>query len=124
MKILRVKKKKEFSRVLRAGKRAHAESLTIIFLPSDRTRFAVCFGKKYGKTPAQVILRWHLQRNIPVIPRTVHKERMAENMDIRDFTLTGQEMEAIGTMDIGHSEIIDHHSFCTARQLNSLKIHP
>ena len=50
MKILRVKKKKEFSRVLRAGKRAHAESLTIIFLPSDRTRFAVCVGKKYGKS--------------------------------------------------------------------------
>ena len=50
MKILRVKKKKEFSRALRAGKRAHAESLTIIFLPSDRTRFAVCVGKKYGKS--------------------------------------------------------------------------
>lgn len=87
-------------------------------------KILVRIGKKYGKTPAQVILRWHLQRNIPVIPRTVHKERMAENMDIRDFTLTGQEMEAIGTMDIGHSEIIDHHSFCTARQLNGLKIHP
>lgn len=50
MKILRVKKKKEFSRALRVGKRAHAESLTIIFLPSDRTRFAVCVGKKYGKS--------------------------------------------------------------------------
>ena len=50
MKILRIKKKKEFSKILRAGKRAHAESLTIVFLPSDRLKFAVCVGKKYGKS--------------------------------------------------------------------------
>ena len=50
MKILRVKKKKDFSKVLRAGKRAHAESLTIVWIPSDRTKFAVCVGKKYGKS--------------------------------------------------------------------------
>lgn len=50
MKILRVKKKKDFSRVLRAGKRAHSESLTIVWIPSDRTKFAVCVGKKYGKS--------------------------------------------------------------------------
>ena len=50
MKILRVKKKKDFSKVLRAGKRAHAESLTIVWIPGDRTKFAVCVGKKYGKS--------------------------------------------------------------------------
>ena len=46
-----------------------------------------------------------------------------ENGDIFDFALTEKEMESIAGMDIGHSEIIDHHSFCTARQLNSVKIH-
>lgn len=69
------------------------------------------------------MLRWHLQRNIPAIPKTVHKERMAENLDVFDFELTEKEMGSIAGMDIGHSEIIDHHCFCTARQLNSVKIH-
>ena len=78
---------------------------------------------RHGKTTAQVILRWHLQRNIPAIPKTVQRERMIENLNVFDFELTGKEMESIAGMDIGHSEIIDHHSFCTARQLNSVKIH-
>ena len=78
---------------------------------------------RHGKTTAQVILRWHLQRNIPGIPKTVHRERMIENLNVFDFELTGKEMESIAGMDIGHSEIIDHHCFSTARQLNSVKIH-
>ena len=78
---------------------------------------------RHGKTTAQVMLRWHLQRDVPAIPKTVHRERMAENLDVFDFELTEKEMESIAGMDIGHSEIIDHHSFCTARQLNSVKIH-
>ena len=78
---------------------------------------------RHGKTTAQVILRWHLQRKIPVIPKTVHQERMIENLNVFDFELTGKEMESIAGMDIGHSEIIDHHCFSTARQLNSVKIH-
>ena len=78
---------------------------------------------RHGKTTAQVILRWHLQRNIPAIPKTVHRERMIENLNVFDFELTGKEMESIAGMDIGHSEIIDHHCFSTARQLNSVKIH-
>lgn len=77
----------------------------------------------HGKTTAQVILRWHLQRNISAIPKTVHRERMIENLNVFDFELTGKEMESIAGMDIGHSEIIDHHCFSTARQLNSVKIH-
>lgn len=78
---------------------------------------------RHGKTTAQVILRWHLQRNISAIPKTVHRERMIENLNVFDFELTGKEMESIAGMDIGHSEIIDHHCFSTARQLNSVKIH-
>ncbi len=80
-------------------------------------------AQKHGKTTAQVILRWHFQRGIVTIPRTIRKERMAENLDIWDFSLTEKEMAAIAGMDIGHSEIIDHRCFVTARQLNSVKIH-
>lgn len=80
-------------------------------------------ASRHGKTTAQVILRWHLQRGLPTIPKTVHQERMIENLDVFDFELSEKELESIAGMDIGHSEIIDHHSFCTARQLNSVKIH-
>ena len=78
---------------------------------------------KHERTVAQVILRWHIQKGVIIIPKTVHKERMVENMNIWDFELTEPEMQSIATMDIGHSEIIDHHCWCTAKQLNGLKIH-
>lgn len=78
---------------------------------------------KHERTVAQVILRWHIQRGVIIIPKTVRKERMVENMNIWDFELTEPEMQSIATMDIGHSEIIDHHCWCTAKQLNGLKIH-
>ena len=80
-------------------------------------------AKKHGKTTAQVILRWHYQRGVATIPKTVRRERMLENLSIFDFTLTDKEMASIAAMDIGHSEIIDHRCYCTARQLNSIKIH-
>ena len=80
-------------------------------------------ASRHGKTTAQVILRCRLQRDLPTIPKTVHQERMIENLDVFDFELSEKELESIAGMDIGHSEIIDHHSFCTARQLNSVKIH-
>lgn len=80
-------------------------------------------AQKHGKTTAQVILRWHCQRGVPAIPKTVHRERMAENLDIFQFALTEKEMEAVAALDLGHSEIIDHRCFYTARQLNSVKIH-
>lgn len=50
MKFLRVKKKKEFTKILKSGKRAHAETLTIVYFPSDRPKSAVCVGKKFGKS--------------------------------------------------------------------------
>lgn len=80
-------------------------------------------AKKHSKSTAQVILRWHYQRGVSAIPKTVHKDRMEENLNIFDFALTDREMESIAAMDIGHSEIIDHRCYCTARQLNSVKIH-
>lgn len=80
-------------------------------------------GKKYGKTVAQVILRWHIQRDVVVIPKSVHKNRIEENMAIWDFELSADDMEAISKMDLGHSEIIDHSSASSAKWLNSYKIH-
>lgn len=78
---------------------------------------------KYGKSVAQVILRWQIQQGIVVIPKTVHKERMQENIDIWDFELSNQDMKTISGMDIGYSEIINHRSACTAKWLNGWKIH-
>lgn len=83
----------------------------------------VKIAEKYDKSTAQVILRWHYQRGVATIPKTIHKDRMVKNLDIFDFALTEREMGAIQEMDIGHSEIIDHRCYYTARQLNSIKIH-
>lgn len=80
-------------------------------------------GDRYGKTPAQVALRWNTQRGVVVIPKSTHKERMEENLNIWDFTLTNDEMDAISALDLGHSKIIDHGSAQTAKWLNSWKIH-
>ena len=80
-------------------------------------------GTKYGKTAAQVALKWNAQRGVVIIPKSVHKVRMEENLNIWDFRLSDEDMEAIGTLDLGHSEIIDHSAADTAKFLNGWKIH-
>ncbi|MBE6699902.1 MAG: aldo/keto reductase [Ruminococcaceae bacterium] len=65
-------------------------------------------GKKYGKTPAQVMLRWHIQRGIVVIPKSTHIERMEENFNIFDFELTAEDMEAIASLDKNQSSFFSH----------------
>ena len=80
-------------------------------------------AKKHNKSVAQVILRWHIQRGVVIIPKSVHKERIEENIDIYDFELSAEDMAAITAMDLGHSEIIDHYSAAAAKWLNSFKIH-
>ena len=80
-------------------------------------------GKKYGKTAAQVALRWNTQRGVVIIPKSTHKERMEENLAIWDFQLSEADMAAIAALDLGHSEIIDHFSAETAKFLNGWKIH-
>lgn len=77
----------------------------------------------HNKTTAQVILRWNTQRGVIIIPKSVHMNRMEENFKIWDFSLTEEEMNEISTLDIGHSEIIDHSSASTAKWLNTWKIH-
>lgn len=78
---------------------------------------------KYGKSVAQVVLRWNIQRGVVVIPKSVHKERMVENLDVWDFALSEEDMTAIDKLNQGKSIVIDHHSADTVRGLNGLKIH-
>ena len=80
-------------------------------------------GQKYGKTAAQVALRWNTQRGVIVIPKSTHQERMVENLNIWDFSLSDGDMSAIAALDLGHSEIIDHSLAETAKFLNGWKIH-
>lgn len=73
-----------------------------------RNEVLVSIAEKHGKTVAQVILRWLTQRNIIVIPKSVRKERMADNFDIFSFDLTRKEMDAIRQLDTGTSLFFDH----------------
>lgn len=66
-------------------------------------------GSKYGKSVAQVALRWLLQRGVIIIPKSVHVERMKQNLDIFDFTLSDADMAEIARLDTGHSLFFDHH---------------
>lgn len=61
----------------------------------------VAIGKNYQKTPAQVILRWHIQRGEVIIPKSVHAERIRENSDIFDFSLTDEEMDLVASLETG-----------------------
>lgn len=65
-------------------------------------------GDKYGKTVAQVILRWHLQRGIVVIPKSTHLERMKENFNIFDFELAQEDMDVISKLDKNESSFFSH----------------
>ncbi|WP_371318285.1 aldo/keto reductase [Segatella hominis] len=56
-------------------------------------------GEKYGKTAAQVALRWLLQSDVIIIPKTVHKERMQENLNLFDFELDAEDMQKIAVLD-------------------------
>lgn len=58
-----------------------------------------CLAKKYEKTPAQLIIRWNIERNVIVIPKSVHRERIFQNLDVFDFTLTREDMEAIESLN-------------------------
>ena len=65
-------------------------------------------GKKYGKTTAQVVLRWHIQRGIIIIPKSTHKDRMIENINIFDFALSDDDMKLIQAMDTATSAFFSH----------------
>ena len=65
-------------------------------------------GAKYGKTSAQVMLRWHIQRGVVVIPKSTHAERMVENINVFDFELTTDEMSRIAALDTAESSFFSH----------------
>lgn len=81
-------------------------------------------AETHGKTIGQVILRWNVQRGVVVIPKSVHKERIEENFDIWDFTLTGEEMETISSLDMGYQGTAVKHfdpefvRMCTGRKIH------
>ena len=95
-----------------------AEGKHGIFTDTELT----AIGKKYGKTAAQVVLRWNVQRGVSVLPKSVHVDRMEQNFDIWDFTLTDDDMAVISAKDKGHSEIVDHSSAEFVKFINGLKV--
>lgn len=96
-----------------------AEGKHGIFTDPDLT----AIGEKYGKSAAQTVLRWNVQRGVSVLPKSTHVERMEQNMDIWDFELTEEEMKKIGGKDLGHSEIINHFDPQLVKMLCGMKIH-
>lgn len=80
-------------------------------------------GKQYEKTAAQVALRWNVQRGVVVIPKSIHKNRMEQNIDIWDFQLSEEDMAQIAKLDLGHSEIVDHSDPGFVKMLHSMKVH-
>lgn len=68
----------------------------------------IVIAKKYGKSVAQVILRWHLQRGIVIIPKSTHLERMEENFHVFDFSLSEDDMAVIATIDKKQSSFFSH----------------
>ncbi|MDV7718700.1 aldo/keto reductase [Pediococcus ethanolidurans] len=80
-------------------------------------------AQKYNKANGQVILRWLLQRGITVIPKSVHRNRMEENMNVFDFELTDAEMKTMASLDKNESQFFDHRDPVTIEQIfgSSLK---
>ncbi len=78
-------------------------------------------GGKYGKSVAQVILRWLTQRGVVAIPKSVRKERMAENLNVFDFQLTGDDLTAIAALDTGTSAFFDHRDPAMVKMLGTAK---
>ena len=80
-------------------------------------------GEKHGKSVAQVILRWLTQRGVVAIPKSVRKERMAENFNVFDFELSTEDMNAIATLDSKQSAFFDHRDPAMVKWLGTRKIH-
>jgi len=78
-------------------------------------------GQKYGKSVAQVVLRWLIQRGIAVIPKSVSKERILENSQVWDFELSADDLQAIATLDTNKSVFFDHRDPETVKWLTSLR---
>ncbi len=80
-------------------------------------------GNKYSKSAAQVVLKWNAQRGVSIIPKSVHVERMQQNIDIWDFELTEEEMAAVAVKDLGHSELVNHDDPMFVKMVLGMNIH-
>ena len=80
-------------------------------------------AKKYGKSTAQVALRWNIQRGVVVIPKSTHENRIKENIDVFDFELSPEDMAKINALSLDRSEIVDHTNPAFIKMIHSLKIH-
>ena len=77
----------------------------------------IAVGAKYNKSAAQTALRYLIQRGVIVIPKSVRKERMEQNFDVFDFTLTDEDMQRIRQLDLGHSLFFSHYDPQTVKWL-------
>lgn len=80
-------------------------------------------GAAHGKSVAQVVIRWLIQRQVVVIPKSVRAERIRENSDVFDFELTDEETARIASLDTGRSLFVDHLDPATATQFSNVRIH-
>ena len=78
-------------------------------------------GKQYGKTPAQVVLRWLRQEGVVAIPKSVHAERIAQNFDVDDFTLSAADMVQISELDMGKPLILNVPSLNEVYRLHNIR---
>ncbi len=76
-----------------------------------QNKVLVSLAEKHGRTPAQIIIRWNIQRGVIVIPKSVHKERIVSNFNVFDFELSKEDMELIGTLEAGRRYRADPDHF-------------
>ncbi|MFD3732183.1 aldo/keto reductase [Streptomyces sp. NPDC058632] len=95
-----------------------AEGRNNLFTDPHLSRIATA----HGKSVAQVVLRWLIQRGVVVIPKSVRAERMAENLDVFDFELTGDQMAEIAALDTGASLFFDHRDPVMAGRLGNVTL--